>query len=144
MGSNRQGCGAACRRGNKGPCWGTGITHIQLAHIQLAHIQLARTSNVDPVQVLQTLSRLRSAATGLSREARPREDRNNGARSFWRYFMNAVLSTSKPASDSTPASTPASAPVPSASADNPGEFTDYKVADLSLAEWGRKEIAIAE
>ena len=24
------------------------------------------------------------------------------------------------------------------------QFTDYKVADLSLAEWGRKEIAIAE
>jgi adenosylhomocysteinase len=24
------------------------------------------------------------------------------------------------------------------------EFTDYKVADMSLAEWGRKEIAIAE
>ena len=23
-------------------------------------------------------------------------------------------------------------------------FTDYKVADISLAEWGRKEIAIAE
>ncbi|MFN0315302.1 MAG: adenosylhomocysteinase, partial [Burkholderiales bacterium] len=23
-------------------------------------------------------------------------------------------------------------------------FTDYKVADLSLAEWGRKEIRIAE
>ena len=23
-------------------------------------------------------------------------------------------------------------------------FTDYKVADLSLAAWGRKEIAIAE
>ena len=26
---------------------------------------------------------------------------------------------------------------------NPG-FTDYKVADISLAPWGRKEIAIAE
>ena len=24
------------------------------------------------------------------------------------------------------------------------EFNDYKVADISLAEWGRKEIAIAE
>ena len=24
------------------------------------------------------------------------------------------------------------------------EFTDYKVADMSLAEWGRKEIAMAE
>ena len=24
------------------------------------------------------------------------------------------------------------------------EFTDYKVADMSLADWGRKEIAIAE
>jgi S-adenosylhomocysteine hydrolase len=24
------------------------------------------------------------------------------------------------------------------------EFTDYRVADLTLAEWGRKEIAIAE
>ena len=24
------------------------------------------------------------------------------------------------------------------------EFTDYKVADLSLADWGRKEIKIAE
>lgn len=23
-------------------------------------------------------------------------------------------------------------------------FTDYKIADISLAEWGRKEIAIAE
>ncbi|MEJ2436219.1 MAG: adenosylhomocysteinase, partial [Pseudolabrys sp.] len=23
-------------------------------------------------------------------------------------------------------------------------FTDYKVADINLAEWGRKEIAIAE
>src|SRR5689334_3249320 len=26
----------------------------------------------------------------------------------------------------------------------PENFTDYKVADLSLADWGRKEIAIAE
>jgi adenosylhomocysteinase len=25
-----------------------------------------------------------------------------------------------------------------------GQFTDYKVADISLADWGRKEIAIAE
>src|SRR5262245_65638076 len=25
-----------------------------------------------------------------------------------------------------------------------GTFTDYKVADLSLADWGRKEIALAE
>ena len=25
-----------------------------------------------------------------------------------------------------------------------GQLTDYKVADISLAEWGRKEIAIAE
>src|ERR1700721_1839959 len=24
------------------------------------------------------------------------------------------------------------------------KFTDYKVADISLADWGRKEIAIAE
>lgn len=24
------------------------------------------------------------------------------------------------------------------------EFTDYKVADISLAEWGHKEISIAE
>ncbi len=24
------------------------------------------------------------------------------------------------------------------------EFTDYKVADIALASWGRKEIAIAE
>ena len=24
------------------------------------------------------------------------------------------------------------------------EFTDYKIADLSLASWGRKEIRIAE
>ena len=23
-------------------------------------------------------------------------------------------------------------------------FTDYKIADIGLAEWGRKEIAIAE
>ncbi|MEO7558723.1 MAG: adenosylhomocysteinase, partial [Nitrosospira sp.] len=43
--------------------------------------------------------------------------------------MNAVLSPST----STPAS-----PLTS------GEFTDYKVADMSLAGWGRKEIAIAE
>src|SRR6187431_3163846 len=41
--------------------------------------------------------------------------------------MNAVLSPS--VSTSIPA-------------DN--KFTDYRVADLSLAEWGRKEIAIAE
>jgi adenosylhomocysteinase len=27
---------------------------------------------------------------------------------------------------------------------NMSEFTDYKVADISLADWGRKEIAIAE
>ena len=26
----------------------------------------------------------------------------------------------------------------------PGRFTDFKVADLALADWGRKEIAIAE
>ncbi|HEY0526191.1 MAG TPA: adenosylhomocysteinase, partial [Stellaceae bacterium] len=24
------------------------------------------------------------------------------------------------------------------------QFTDYKVADIGLAEWGRREIAIAE
>ena len=24
------------------------------------------------------------------------------------------------------------------------QFTDYKVADMSLAAWGRKELAIAE
>ena len=24
------------------------------------------------------------------------------------------------------------------------EFTDYKVADIGLADWGRREIAIAE
>lgn len=42
--------------------------------------------------------------------------------------MNAVLN-------------PASA---SASTSKGSEFTDYKVADMSLAEWGRKEIAIAE
>ncbi|MEO8992756.1 MAG: adenosylhomocysteinase, partial [Nitrosospira sp.] len=41
--------------------------------------------------------------------------------------MNAVLSSA-----SATASTGGS------------EFTDYKVADMSLAEWGRKEIAIAE
>ncbi|HEV7929347.1 MAG TPA: adenosylhomocysteinase, partial [Nitrosospira sp.] len=41
--------------------------------------------------------------------------------------MNAVLSPSAPTS------------IP---ADN--KFTDYRVADMSLAEWGRKEIAIAE
>jgi len=27
---------------------------------------------------------------------------------------------------------------------NPGNFTDYRIADLALADWGRKEIAIAE
>jgi len=43
--------------------------------------------------------------------------------------MNAVLSPSTSTSTSIPA-------------DN--EFTDYRVADMSLAEWGRKEIAIAE
>jgi adenosylhomocysteinase len=43
--------------------------------------------------------------------------------------MNAVLSPSIPTSASTLAN---------------GEFTDYKVADMSLAGWGRKEIAIAE
>ena len=26
----------------------------------------------------------------------------------------------------------------------PADFTDYKVADLALAAWGRKEILIAE
>jgi adenosylhomocysteinase len=24
------------------------------------------------------------------------------------------------------------------------QFTDYKIADIALADWGRKEIAIAE
>jgi adenosylhomocysteinase len=43
--------------------------------------------------------------------------------------MNAVLSPSTSTSTSI-------------LADN--EFTDYRVADMSLAEWGRKEIAIAE
>ena len=32
----------------------------------------------------------------------------------------------------------------SSAAKSPANFTDYKVADLSLAEWGRKEIDIAE
>ncbi|MGH8762632.1 MAG: adenosylhomocysteinase, partial [Nitrosospira sp.] len=41
--------------------------------------------------------------------------------------MNAVLSPATPVSTLTGS-----------------EFTDYKVADMSLAEWGRKEIAIAE
>jgi adenosylhomocysteinase len=47
--------------------------------------------------------------------------------------MNAVLS---PASASTSAKLPST----------PGSsgFSDYKVADMSLAQWGRKEIAIAE
>ncbi len=46
---------------------------------------------------------------------------NNGARSYLKgYSMNAVLSP------------------------NSTNFTDYKIADMSLAEWGRKEIAIAE
>jgi adenosylhomocysteinase len=27
---------------------------------------------------------------------------------------------------------------------NPGSFSDYRIADLALADWGRKEIAIAE
>ena len=31
-----------------------------------------------------------------------------------------------------------------ATAVNLDEFKDYKVADISLAEWGRKEIIIAE
>ncbi|MDN5882607.1 MAG: adenosylhomocysteinase, partial [Nitrosospira sp.] len=47
--------------------------------------------------------------------------------------MNAVLSS---------ASTPAASTPPTTLASN--EFTDYKVADMSLAGWGRKEIAIAE
>ena len=50
--------------------------------------------------------------------------------------MNAVLSTSKPASGSDF--------TPSVPADKASGFSDYKVADMSLAEWGRKEIAIAE
>ena len=50
--------------------------------------------------------------------------------------MNAVLSTSKPASGSDF--------TPSVPADKASGFSDYKVADISLAEWGRKEIAIAE
>ena len=32
----------------------------------------------------------------------------------------------------------------SASAAPKAGFTDYKVADIKLADWGRKEIAIAE
>ncbi len=40
--------------------------------------------------------------------------------------MSAVLKTSKPARKA------------------PANFTDFKVADLALADWGRKEIAIAE
>jgi adenosylhomocysteinase len=52
--------------------------------------------------------------------------------------MNAVLS---PASASTSA-TSTSAKTTSAPAGS--EFSDYKVADMSLAQWGRKEIAIAE
>ncbi len=51
--------------------------------------------------------------------------------------MNAVLS---PASASASASTSAHP----ASTHTGGEFSDYKVADMSLAQWGRKEIAIAE
>jgi adenosylhomocysteinase len=52
--------------------------------------------------------------------------------------MNAVLS---PASASA-STTSTSAKTTSASADS--GFSDYKVADMSLAPWGRKEIAIAE
>ena len=47
--------------------------------------------------------------------------------------MNAVLS---------PASAPGSAKAASIPAGS--EFSDYRVADMSLAQWGRKEIAIAE
>jgi len=47
--------------------------------------------------------------------------------------MNAVLS---------PASAPSSAKAASIPAGS--EFSDYKIADMSLAQWGRKEIAIAE
>ena len=49
--------------------------------------------------------------------------------------MNAVLS---------PASASGSTSAHAASADTGGEFPDYKVADMTLAQWGRKEIAIAE
>ena len=52
--------------------------------------------------------------------------------------MNAVLS---PASAST-STTSTSAKTTSTPAGS--EFSDYKVADMSLAQWGRKEIAIAE
>lgn len=60
---------------------------------------------------------------GSFREARISGLPNNGALSFlWRCAMNA---TTRPVTDDS-------------------AFTDCKVADLSLADWGRKEIAIAE
>ncbi|SEL03179.1 adenosylhomocysteinase [Nitrosovibrio tenuis] len=47
--------------------------------------------------------------------------------------MNAVLSSAS-----------ASASIPATPTSTGSEFSDYKVADMSLAQWGRKEIAIAE
>jgi adenosylhomocysteinase len=52
--------------------------------------------------------------------------------------MNAVLSPAS-ASTSTTSTSAKTTPTPAGS-----EFSDYKVADMSLAQWGRKEIAIAE
>jgi adenosylhomocysteinase len=54
--------------------------------------------------------------------------------------MNAVLSPASASTSTT--STSVSAKITSASTGS--EFSDYKVADMSLAPWGRKEIAIAE
>ena len=63
---------------------------------------------------------LRSAATVSSVRLNIDGFCYNGARSYFEEkIMNAVLNP------------------------NGGLFTDYKVADISLAEWGRKEIAIA-
>jgi len=47
----------------------------------------------------------------------------------------------KAAAKKTPAK---KAPAKKAPAKNPADFADFKVADLSLADWGRKEIRIAE
>src|SRR5574337_2224789 len=52
--------------------------------------------------------------------------------------MNAVLSPASAPAPSTPT------PAHPASIHAGGEFSDYKIADMSLAQWGRKEIAIAE
>src|SRR6516162_4606889 len=64
---------------------------------------------------------------------------------FVAVAMQACYRLASPENKTAPRETPAMTASPKASRTSPaGKSTDHVVKDIGLAEWGRKEIAIAE